>query len=63
MLDLRYPAGGFFALLGLILAVLGLVSTAKAPLTDVNVNLWTGVVMLVFGLILLALALRAKRNP
>jgi hypothetical protein len=59
-MDLRIPSGLFFALLGLILTVMGLFSPGVgAPLTDVNVNLYAGITMLVFGAVLLLLARRA----
>jgi hypothetical protein len=57
MLDLRVPSGWFFTLLGVILLGMGLISPdARAPLTDVNVNLYSGIAMLVFGLFLLLMA-------
>jgi uncharacterized membrane protein len=59
MLDLRVPSGLFFALVGLILCVLGVFSPdVHAALTDVNVNLYSGLVMLMFGATLLVLARR-----
>ena len=57
--DLRTPIGLFFALLGAILVGVGLTTSARAPLTDANVNLYTGVCMLVFGGTMLWLARRA----
>ena len=60
-MDLRIPSGLFFTLLGLILTVMGLFSPGvRAPLTDVNVNLYAGITMLVFGAVLLLLARRAS---
>jgi hypothetical protein len=57
MLDLRIPSGLFFAAAGLILTVLGVISpNDRAPLTPVNINLYTGLVMLAFGGFLLLLA-------
>ncbi|HLG96428.1 MAG TPA: hypothetical protein VKX49_08960 [Bryobacteraceae bacterium] len=62
MNDLRRPTGYLFSLLGLILLVYGLVSPeVRAPLAPtVNVNLWCGLTMLIFGGILLWLSFRAK---
>ena len=63
MLDLRIPSGLFFALLGLILSVYGLLAPgARARLTEVNVNLYCGLFMLAFAAFLLALAWRAARK-
>ncbi len=59
-MDLRKPSGYFFTLLGLILTLMGVIApNIRAPLTDVNINLYAGIAMLVFGLILLLLARRA----
>ena len=59
-MDLRIPSGLFFTLLGLILTVMGLFSPGvRAPFTDVNVNLYAGITMLVFGAVLLLLGRRA----
>lgn len=60
-MDLRKPSGWFFTLLGVLLVITGLVSPAsRAPLTDVNVNLYAGAVIVAFGGILLWLARRAS---
>jgi hypothetical protein len=62
MNDLRRPTGYLFSLLGLILVVYGLASPAtRAPLdAQINVNLWCGFTILVFGGILLWLSFRKK---
>ena len=60
MLDLRVPSGCFFTIVGLILCALGIFSPEnKAALTDVNVNLYAGASMVVFGAALLLLARRS----
>jgi putative Mn2+ efflux pump MntP len=60
MWDLRTPSGCFFGLLGLILCAVGVFAPdLRAPLTEANVNLYTGIVMLLFGVVLLWLARRA----
>ena len=59
MNDLRTPSGAFFVANGIILLAVALLAPdAHAPLTRANVNLYTGVVMLVFGGTLLWLARR-----
>ena len=64
MLDLRIPAGSFFVLLGLILVGMGILTPSeRAALTDANVKLYCGFVMLAFGGFLLLLAWRAARHP
>ena len=63
MLDLRVPSGWFFTVLGLILLGMGIFAPdSRAALTDANVNLYSGLSMLVFGLFMLLLAWRASRR-
>jgi hypothetical protein len=60
-MDLRVPSGLFFAILGAILTGLGILAPGmRAPLTDVNVNLYAGLCMLAFGAFLLLMARRAS---
>lgn len=59
-MDLRIPSGWFFILLGAILLGVGVTVSPIAPMTDVNVNLYTGAAMALFGGILLWLA---KKQP
>lgn len=60
MSDLRTPIGLFFALVGaILLAVAALQPQARAALTQLNVNLYAGASMLLFGSVMLWLA---KRN-
>jgi hypothetical protein len=61
MLDLRFPSGLFFLLVGAILMVIGAVMPEyRAALTTANVNLYAGLAMGAFGGILLWLARRAS---
>jgi hypothetical protein len=62
MLDLRLPTGWFFALAGVILLAMGLLSPDRAALTDANVNLYSGLFMVAFGGIMLLLAYGARRK-
>jgi hypothetical protein len=63
MLDLRIPTGFFFSIVGLILVGTGLFSPAeRAALTEANVNLYCGLVMLAFGGGMLALAKLGKSS-
>jgi hypothetical protein len=56
-LDIRLPIGGMFAIVGLLLAVYGLLTAGDAQMYTrslfVNINLWWGIAMLVFGLFML----------
>ncbi len=61
MLDLRIPTGLFFAVTGLVLTGMGVFSPdTRAVLTAANVNLYSGITMLLFGSLLLILT---RTNP
>ncbi len=66
-LDIRAPIGGLFTVLGGMLAGYGLFASGKSGASDLssgaNVNLWWGLVMLVFGIVLLLMARRASSRP
>jgi len=53
-LDIRLPIGAFFALIGLILSGYGLLGDKAIyqQSLDINVNLGWGIVLLIFGLIM-----------
>lgn len=57
-IDIRLPMGAMFTLLGLILAVWGLVPNGKMydQSLGIDINLWWGLVLLAFGLVCLGLA-------
>jgi hypothetical protein len=62
MLDLRLPSGLFFVLTGAIVAGAGMFAPGNvAPLQQGNVNLYSGLIMLAFGGVLLGLAKRARQ--
>lgn len=50
-IDLRYPIGLLFAIFGLLLVLYGLLGgTADYSRSlGINVNLWWGLIMLIFG--------------
>ena len=62
-LDIRAPIGGLFTVLGAMLAGYGLFGSGGGGSSELSsgasVNLWWGLVMLVFGIVLLLLARRA----
>lgn len=64
-LDIRLPMGLMFAILGLVLTVYGLMSDRSIYQRSlgINVNLWWGLVLLAFGLAMLALAASARKRP
>ncbi len=63
-LDIRLPIGIIFTLYGAILIVYGLVADPAIFVNSVGVNIdvWWGALMLVFGVIMGLLAFRASRR-
>lgn len=63
-LDIRLPIGLMFTILGLLLAGYGLVGDKEiyGRALGINVNLWWGLVMLVFGIVMLLLGRRGTRT-
>ncbi len=61
-LDLRYPIGLMFTIDGALLTVFGFIS--ERAIYDrslgINVNLWWGLVLLVFGVVMLTFAIRSS---
>jgi hypothetical protein len=66
-LDIRLPIGGMFATVGAMLTVYGLVTGGDSAMYEralgVNVNLWWGLAMLAFGLVMLALGRQGAKRP
>ena len=63
-LDLRLPIGLMFAIIGAMLVLFGMVSDAAIyeRSLGINVNLWWGIVLLLFGLAMLWLMRRGRRG-
>jgi hypothetical protein len=62
-LDVRFPIGGMFSIIGAMLTIYGLASNPAIyeKSLGINVNLWWGLVLLVFGLVMLVFAYRATK--
>jgi hypothetical protein len=62
-LDIRQPIGFLFSIFGLLLAGYGIFSNDAiyARSLGINVNLWWGFVMLLFGAVMLFLGRRKRR--
>ena len=65
-MDIRIPIGLLFIILGVILAFFGLFTMNDTELyaraLGRNINLWTGILMLVFGLPMLLIPLRGRKK-
>jgi hypothetical protein len=55
--DLRLPIGLMFTIIGALLAIYGALNRADSVSLDININLVWGVVLLVFGVLMLLFAL------
>ena len=60
--DLRAPLGALFVLLGAIVALAGAFTTEARP-TGLAIGVVWGGVMIAFGVLVGAMALRARRHP
>lgn len=65
-LDLRWPIGLMFALIGALLTISGLATGSNQEMLQrslgININLVWGLVLLVFGAFMLIMAVRSKKN-
>jgi hypothetical protein len=64
-LDIKLPIGLMFSIIGLMLTIYGFFTASNAEMYNrslhVNINLWIGATMLVFGVIMLIFAKRPKK--
>jgi membrane protein implicated in regulation of membrane protease activity len=65
-LDIRFPIGGLFTVLGVLVAGYGIATRGDSALYErslsVNINLAWGIVMIVFGVFMLGIAWRRMRQ-
>jgi len=65
MVDIRIPIGLMFSIIGILISVFGFFTMSNAEMyhksLGINVNIIMGVLMLVFGLIMLYFARRKKK--
>jgi uncharacterized membrane protein len=63
-IDVKLPIGLMFAILGLLLTIYGLFTISNPEMYHksfgININLWLGLAMLVFGVILLLFVKKKK---
>ncbi len=65
-LDIKIPIGWMFTVLGLVLTIYGLATSSDSALykasLGININLWAGVGMLVFGVAFLLMSYLPKKK-
>jgi hypothetical protein len=66
-LDIRWPIGLMFSLVGILMTVYGLITGSGSEVYQrslgINVNLYWGLVLVVFGGTMLVMAWRAGKPP
>jgi hypothetical protein len=63
--DIRRLIGGLFVFYGIVLLILGIVGShhVKTKAAGININLWTGIGMLIFGALMIFWALARPVAP
>jgi hypothetical protein len=65
MVDIRIPIGLMFSILGVLITIFGFVTISNSDMYQkslgINVNIIMGVLMLVFGLLMLYFAMKKKK--
>ena len=65
-LDIRWPIGLMFTLIGALLVLCGVVTGSNAEMykrsLDININFYWGVLLLIFGVTMLTLAWRGGKT-
>jgi uncharacterized protein YhhL (DUF1145 family) len=65
MVDIRIPIGLMFSILGVLITVFGFITMANADMyqksLNINVNIIMGILMLVFGGLMLFFSFRKKK--
>ena len=63
-LDIRWPIGFMFSLIGVLLLVQYGIAGASEKTLNIKVDLWWGIVLLIFGVLMLLGAYRgSKKKP
>jgi sulfite exporter TauE/SafE len=66
MVDIRIPIGLMFTILGILISIFGVSTHSNAEMYSksfgININIIMGVLMLLFGLIMLFFARRKKKE-
>jgi hypothetical protein len=62
-LDIRWPIGLMFTLIGALLTLFGAAKSADSISLGININLIWGIVLLIFGVFMLLGAIKGGKNP
>jgi hypothetical protein len=62
-LDIRWPIGLMFTLIGVLLVGYGAVNSVDSQRLGMNINLIWGIVLLIFGVLMLLGASRGNKTP
>lgn len=66
MVDIRIPIGLMFSIIGIIISLLGFFTVSDSEMYQkslgINVNLFMGIGMLIFGLVMLFFSFRKKKH-
>jgi hypothetical protein len=66
MLDIRIPVGLLFVIFGVLLLVFGIATSSYSDMyvksMQINVNLWSGIFMTIFGAFMLGWVKLAKKE-
>jgi uncharacterized protein YhhL (DUF1145 family) len=66
MLDIKLPIGLLFTIMGIILTIYGVITNSDAAMYEkslqININLSSGIIMLLFGITMLVLSKLKKKN-
>jgi hypothetical protein len=61
--DIRLPIGLLFSIIGVLITIFGLATNGSEIYRHslgINVNIWSGICLTIFGVIMLALAISAQ---
>jgi putative Mn2+ efflux pump MntP len=66
MVDIRFPIGIMFSVLGVLITLFGFITISDSEMylksLGINVNIIMGIVMLIFGLTMLIMAFRKRKK-
>ena len=63
--DIRFPIGLLFTIIGVLITIFGLATRGAeiyARSLGININIYSGICLTIFGVIMLAMALNAQKK-